>query len=87
MRILNVVYCSRRLSVVNVVNVTGERPCRGRAIALLEVGEVEFLTCLFWGGDGCRVSRGDGRNKSERLERMGSAPSVEFTSRALAAGW
>ena len=49
--------------------------------------EVEILACLFLGGDGCRVSRGDGRNKSERLERMGSSPSVEFDLGALSAGW
>ena len=42
--------------------------------------EVEILTCLFLSGDGCRVNKGDGRNKSERLERMGSSPSVECTS-------
>ena len=61
-----------------------KRARRGRRRS--EVDEVEFLTCLFWGGDGCRVSRGDGRNKSERLERRGSSPSVECTSCALAAG-
>lgn len=43
------------------------------------MGEVEFLTCLFLGGDGWMVSGGDGQNVSERLERMGTAPAVDRT--------